>query len=244
MGEKYYFIYSSQQNHELCYAVSDFPDRDFVFGGTIVSNGDVGYQGRSDADRLNMTGTTHGSIIEIGGQWYVFYHRLTHKSDYSRQACAERITLLPDGSIPQVPITSCGLNGAPLRGKGIYPAPVACIITNGHMPHGSNKIFTEHFPHVTHEGEAHLIAEISGGTCIGFRYFELDGDCVLTLTTRGAAGRYTVTDESGTVFGEAEIAASTDWQETAVQLTVTAGVHPLLLRWQGEETALLQIAFS
>ncbi|MCR4646108.1 MAG: family 43 glycosylhydrolase [Oscillospiraceae bacterium] len=243
VGGKYYFVYSSQKNHELCYAVSDKPDRDFVFGGTIVSNGDVGYQGRDDADRLNMTGTTHGSIIEIGGQWYVFYHRLTHKSDYSRQACAERIEIRPDGSIPQVPITSCGLNGGALHGIGSYPAPIACIITNGHMPHGSNKIFTEHFPHVTHEGKAHLIAEISNGTRIGFRYFDMAADCTLTLTTRGAAGRYTVSDESGTVFGTAEIPASDNWQDTAVTLAVTAGIHPLLLTWQGGETALLQIAF-
>lgn len=30
VGKKYYFIYSSWQNHELCYATSDQPDRDFV----------------------------------------------------------------------------------------------------------------------------------------------------------------------------------------------------------------------
>ena len=110
VGEKYYFVFSSQKNHELCYAVSDFPDRDFVYGGTIVSNGDVGINGITDEKRLNMTGTTHGSIIEINGEWYVFYHRLTHKSDYSRQACAEKITIEQDGSINQVEITSCGLN--------------------------------------------------------------------------------------------------------------------------------------
>ncbi|MGN0675278.1 MAG: family 43 glycosylhydrolase, partial [Oscillospiraceae bacterium] len=114
VGDKYYFIYSSQKNHELCYAVSDHPDRDFKFGGTIVSNGDVGYNGRADSDRLNMTGTTHGSIENINGEWYVFYHRLTHKSDYSRQACAEKIKIEEDGSIKQVPITSCGLNGGAL----------------------------------------------------------------------------------------------------------------------------------
>ncbi|MFQ9094777.1 MAG: hypothetical protein ACLR5S_11160, partial [Ruminococcus sp.] len=157
-GEKYYFIYSSWQNHELCYATSDYPDRDFVFGGTIVSNGDVGYQGRAEKDRLNMTGTTHGSIENINGQWYVFYHRLTHKSDYSRQACAEPITILPDGSIPQVEITSCGLNGKPLEGKGTYPAVIACNITNGHMPHGSNKIYTDSFPNVTNCGRIALWA--------------------------------------------------------------------------------------
>ena len=176
VGEKYYFVYSSQKNHELCYAVSDAPDGGFTFGGTIVSNGDVGYHGRADADRLNMTGTTHGSIIEIAGQWYVFYHRLTHKSDYSRQACAERIEIAPDGSIPQVCITSCGLNGGPLPAVGMYPAPTACCITDGHMPHGSNKIYGEVFPHVTHEGTDHLIAEITSGTRIGWRWFAFEGD--------------------------------------------------------------------
>lgn len=44
VGDKYYFVYSSWQNHELCYAVSDYPDHGFTFGGTIVSNGDVGYK--------------------------------------------------------------------------------------------------------------------------------------------------------------------------------------------------------
>lgn len=87
----YYFIYSSQKNHELCYAVSKEPDRNFEYGGTIVSTGDVGFDGRKEKDRLNVTGTTHGSIEFINGRWYVFYHRLTHASDYSRQACAEPI---------------------------------------------------------------------------------------------------------------------------------------------------------
>ena len=188
VGDKYYFIYSSQKNHELCYAVSDYPDRDFVFGGTIVSNGDVGVNGVSDDTRMNMTGTTHGSIIEINGQWYVFYHRLTHKSDYSRQACAEPICISPDGSIKQVEISSCGLNGSPLRAEGRYPATIACHITNGHMPHGSNKIFTESFPNVNHRTisiEAptgvgsksidhyteRFISEVADGTLIRFRYF-------------------------------------------------------------------------
>lgn len=116
--DTYYFIYSSQKNHELCYATSKYPDRDFTYGGTIVSNGDVGYNGRKEKDRLNATGTAHGSIENINGQWYVFYHRLTHGSDYSRQACAEPIQIEPDGSIHQVEISSCGLNGEPLKAEG------------------------------------------------------------------------------------------------------------------------------
>ena len=172
VGRKYYFIYSSWQNHELCYATSDQPDRDFVFGGTIISNGDIGYRGRDTQHKLNMTGTTHGSIIEINGQWYVFYHRLTHKSDYSRQACAEKIRILEDGSIPQAEMTSCGLNDGPLSAEGTYPAVIACDLTNGHMPHGSNSVFQISFPNVTHKGQERFIAEIEDNTLIGYKYFE------------------------------------------------------------------------
>ena len=172
VGKKYYFIYSSWQNHELCYATSDQPDRDFVFGGTIISNGDIGYRGRDTQHKLNMTGTTHGSIIEINGQWYVFYHRLTHKSDYSRQACAEKIRILEDGSIPQAEMTSCGLNDGPLSAEGTYPAVIACDLTNGHMPHGSNSVFQISFPNVTHKGQERFIAEIEDHTLSGYKYFE------------------------------------------------------------------------
>lgn len=172
VGKKYYFIYSSWQNHELCYAVSDQPDRGFVFGGTIISNGDIGYRGRDTQHKLNMTGTTHGSIIEINGQWYVFYHRLTHKSDYSRQACAEKIHILEDGSIPQVEMTSCGLYDGPLSAEGTYPAVIACNLTNGHMPHGSNSVFQISFPNVTHKGQERFIAEIEDHTLIGYKYFD------------------------------------------------------------------------
>ena len=182
--EKYYFVYSSWLNHELCYATSDYPDKDFTFGGTIVSNGDVGFKGRRANERLNMTGTTHGSIIEIKGQWYVFYHRLTHKSDYSRQSCAEKITILPDGSIPQVQITSCGLNDGPLAAEGRYPAVIACNITNGKMPYGSNSIYREAFPNVNHLKEERFIAEIENGTLIGYKYFDFREPVSLRITVR------------------------------------------------------------
>ena len=197
VGAKYYFIYSSWQNHELCYAVSDFPDRGFRFGGTIVSNGDVGawriagageaagsVVRRGERECLNMTGTTHGSILQINGQWYVFYHRLTHKSDYSRQACAERIDIAEDGTIRQVEVTSCGLNGGPLAGEGCYPAVICCNLTNGRMPHGCNCIYKEEFPNVTNCGDERFIAEIEDGTLIGYKYWEFEKGTGLAVTAR------------------------------------------------------------
>ena len=171
-NNKYYFIYSSWLNHELCYATSDYPDRDFVFGGTVVSNGDVGYKGRTNDDKLNMTGTTHGSIEKIGDDYYVFFHRLTHKSDYSRQSCAEKVIIKEDGSIDQVEITSCGLNGGPLEGVGTYPAIICCNLTNGFVPHGSNTVYAAEFPNITNKGDERFIAEIDEGTLIGYKYFD------------------------------------------------------------------------
>lgn len=180
----YYFIYSSWQNHELCYATSRFPDRDFVFGGTVVSNGDVGYKGRLQANKMNMTGTTHGSILNIKDDYYIFFHRLTHKSDYSRQACAEKIIIKEDGSIDQVEITSAGLNGGPLEGIGEYPAVICCNLTNGMMPHGSNTVYKAPFPNVTNKDGELFIGEIDEGTLIGYKYFDLKSVSEVGITAR------------------------------------------------------------
>lgn len=43
-----YFIYSSLNSHELCYATSDNPTEGFEFGGVLVSNGDIGLPGITD----------------------------------------------------------------------------------------------------------------------------------------------------------------------------------------------------
>lgn len=247
VGDTYYFIYSSWKNHELCYATSKYPDRDFSFGGTIVSNGDIGLNGRSEADRLNMTGTTHGSIEHINGQWYVFYHRLTHKSDYSRQACAEPIEILKDGSIQQVEMTSCGLNGKPLRAEGSYPAVIACNITNGKMPHGSNKIFTDSFPNVTHQGDERFIAEITSGTMIGYKYFSFEGEIMLSLTVRGSGKGvfYISFDMHSEKIAEISISPAGNWTKFSCTLPVSAGKYPLFLEYKGiGEIEIKELSFS
>ena len=247
---KYYFVYSSQKNHELCYAVSDYPDRDFEFRGTIVSNGDVGINGITDENRMNMTGTTHGSIIEINGQWYVFYHRLTHKSDYSRQACAERITIAPDGTIKQVEMTSCGLNGGALIGRGAYPAIIASSITNGNMPHGSNKIFEDSFPNVTHRntesGAERFIGEIGDGTLIAYKYFSFSGLSRITLTVKGGAGSFAVsTSLNGEPVCTIEVPACDEWTGLRAQVSTKDGIYPVYLRYTGSGQAeLKEIAFD
>ena len=48
----------------------------------------------------------------------------------SRQACAERIEILADGSIPQVEMTSLGFEDS-LSPYKITPADAACVLKGG-----------------------------------------------------------------------------------------------------------------
>ena len=84
IGRKYYYVYSSELSHELCYAVSDRSDGGFCYGGPLVSIGDLGYKGNTDV--TNYTGNTHGGMAEINGQWYIFYHRQTNKQNVPGRA--------------------------------------------------------------------------------------------------------------------------------------------------------------
>lgn len=183
---KYYFIYSSENSNELCYATSDFPDKDFVYGGTIISNGDVGYEGRKDEDRLNMTANDHGSIECVNGEWYVFHHRQTNRSTFSRQACAEKVVIKEDGSIAQVECTSEGSNRGHLQTVGEYPAAVCCNLTNGHMPHCTNTMIEDDIPYITQKEDEVYIANIKEGTWFAYKYFDFHGETSLGFVTRGS----------------------------------------------------------
>ncbi len=57
---KYYFSYSTGNTHQLCYAIGDNPYGPFTYGGVILTPV-VGW-------------TTHHSIVEFEGKWYLFHH--------------------------------------------------------------------------------------------------------------------------------------------------------------------------
>ena len=232
IGDTYYFIYSSQFQHELCYATSKYPDRDFTYGGTIISNGDIRMDGRKPKDRLAITGNNHGSLVQLNNDWYIFYHRHTHKTTYSRQGCAEKILIDPDGRISQVPMTSCGLNGGPLVADGVYPAVICCNLTNGKMPHQGTEPITKPLPHITNRGEERFISEIENGTWIGYKYFEFDGLHVITVKHRGdVEGVIKIyTDEKS--IGEIAIEPSIVWHKSSSMIEET-GTHALYLVFMG-----------
>lgn len=57
---KYYFSYSTGDTHMLCYAIGDNPYGPFTYQGVILTPV-VGW-------------TTHHSIVEFKGKWYLFHH--------------------------------------------------------------------------------------------------------------------------------------------------------------------------
>lgn len=237
-GDSYYFIYSSEKSHELCYAVGPDPMGPFSYGGTLVSNGDIGINGRIKP--VMQFGNTHGSVIRIGDAYYVFYHRQTHGREFSRQACAERIEMAPDGSFVQAEITSCGLNGTGLIASGSYPAAIACHIADRTMPETINyhNGSMDGMVHVTERQNTVFIEGIKNRTKIGFKYFRfLDAD-LLAVELRGSFfGTLTVSfDETGSDrIGECELQVDNgEWEMDLIPITVRPGQHPLYLYFRGQ----------
>lgn len=244
VGDTYYFVYSSIVMHELCYATSKHPTSGFTYGGVIVSNCDLHIDTYKPAELPMVYGANnHGSIVEIKNDWYIFYHRHTNGTWYSRQACAEKIEILSDGTIPQVEITSCGLNGGPLLGKGEYPAYIACHLFTDTQ---SVYIADDRFPKIVQEGrdgdeEPGYIANMKNSATAGFKYFECKGVKEIRIKTRGyAAGVFEVrTSWDGDVLAELKIEYSNVWEEYAAPVQIPDGVQSIYLTYRGDGVASL-----
>jgi hypothetical protein len=249
---KYYLVYSSINSHELCYAVSDRPDEGYVFGGTIVSIADVYLDGRNEADALNYMGNTHGGMVEVNGQWYIFYHRQTNLHQYSRQACAEKIYFQPDGSIKQVEVTSCGLNPTPLEDKGTYPARIACNLM---PPHPEKCVFyafhskmqAGNHPYFTQDtadddfSDHQYIAKFGVGAIAGFKYFDFKDCTQITVRVHSSTSgkiivgnKFSDTKTIENPWATIEIHSSETWVEFSAPLAIETGIHPLYFTFTGE----------
>lgn len=249
-GDLYYFIYSSCVYHELCYATSPSPAEPFKFGGVVVSNNDMHIDTYKPADKpMFYGGNNHGSIVEINGEWYIFYHRHTNGTNFSRQGCIEKIHFAADGSIPQVEMTSCGGNGAPLRGAGRYSAHIACNLfcsTEALYTDGTGAWMGPEFPKITQddpdgaECPAH-IANMKDGATAGFKYFDCHGVNGITLETRGYAhGVFEIkTAWDGVVLASAPVFSANVWTPTTAALALPDGVHALYFTYRGTGSASL-----
>lgn len=242
-GDLYYLIYSSVVCYELCYATSKDPMKGFEFGGVIVSNNDINIDTYKPARKPMFYGANnHGSIVEAGDNWYIFYHRHTNGTNFSRQGCMEKITFLEDGSIPQVEMTSCcGLD--PLPGKGEYPAYLACNLfakDEEAYTDGSSGWMDCRFPKITQDGkdgdeEVGFIANFREGTTAGFKYFDCKGIEKVSVRTRGyAGGMFEVkTAWDGEVLGSIPVYSANVWTRFTAEICIPDGVQALYFTYKG-----------
>ncbi len=239
----FYFVYSSEVMHELCYATSTSPEGPFTYGGVIVSNCDLGIDSYKPADKYTCYGANnHGSIVEINGDWYIFYHRHTNNTWYSRQGCAEKIEFAEDGSIKQVEITSCGLNGGPLRDTCEYPSYIACNIFSEKDDPKIPYVGQHKAARVIQDGrdgdhEVAYITAISDGATIGYKYFDLKKAKGLILHVRGYGdGTFEVrTSIDGPVLAKIPVRFMTVWEKYEASFTseITDSKVSLYLTYRG-----------
>ena len=248
-GDTYYFIYSSVVFHELCYATSKDPTKGFVFGGVIVSNNDLHIDTYKPAEKpMYYGGNNHGSIVEINGEWYIFYHRHTNGTNFSRQGCIERIRFREDGSIAQAEMTSCGANGGPLAGRGEYPAHIACNLfckdENKYVAEGA--YMDNRYPKITQDGrdgdeEPGYVANMMDSATAGFKYFDCKGVRRVKIRVRGyCKGEFEVkTAWDGKALGRIPVEYTNIWTEYAGDISVPDGIQALYFTYKGQGNASL-----
>ncbi|MBQ8623062.1 MAG: family 43 glycosylhydrolase [Oscillospiraceae bacterium] len=181
VGNKYVFIYSRNGLHEeptgknysqLAYGYSDSPEGPWKWGGIIVDaagevipNGDGGYY------RTFNGGNTHGSICEINGQWYVFYHRNLHT--YARQSMVEPIEIewdekpVSEGGKVKISTAEVTSNGFYINGLNPYvkhSAGNVCYLTGG----------SSIVPAYTEDTTTLPITDLRRDSIAGFKYFNFD----------------------------------------------------------------------
>ena len=244
-GDTYYFVYSSVAGNELCYATSKNPLKDFVYGGVIVSNIDLNIDTYKPAGKpMNFWNNNHGSIIEIKGKWYVFYHRHTNGKPFSRQACIEPIKIEEDGTIPQVEVTSCGSNGKPLDGRGEYPAYIACnLFCADNKEMSVNELWAQRdilLPFIMQDGkdgdeENGFVTNINDNYGIGFKYFDCKGIKRIKVKTRGYCRGvlHVKTKWDGETLADINISSANIWKEFSSDINLPDGIHAFYFIYKG-----------
>ena len=245
----YYFIYSSVQYHELCYATSAEPTKGFVYRGVMVSGGDLHIDTYKPAEKCAYyTANNHGSMVQIGADWFIFYHRHTNGTNFSRQGCFEKLSFAEDGSVIQAEMTSC-CSLSPLRGEGEYPTYIACnLFTAEDMTYVPwSGWMDDRFPKITQLGgdgdeNPGYIANMRDTATAGFKYFDCRGVKRISVRTKGyATGRLEIrTAWDGDAVGAAPIRYANVWRDTVAEVVISDGVHALYFTFNG--TGYLQFA--
>ena len=224
--DKYVFIYSRftnegefglpTTNYTLAYCYSNNPLGPWTYGGTIIDG--RGRERLSDGTVVATacpSGNTHGSICEINGEWWVFYHRQAGTSEYSRQAMVAPINVeVQEGKDGYVRISEAEFTSEGFCTEGLdpykkYPAGIACYYTGP-------KQAVQVYPNVTYYGSHTNINRIkydgkkspydesinkcemvnnTSGSVVGYKYFNFQKtfgkdnlQLLLDITKEGVGG--------------------------------------------------------
>lgn len=246
----YYLIYSSVVLHELCWAVSDAPDGPFAFGGVLVSNADL-HPGESLRQARNAWGNNHGSVVKVGEQFYVFYHRHTNHGHFARQGMAERLEMDEAGCFAQAHMTSAGLAEA-LPARGSIPAGCAChLYGRWGQTIAFARAMRRRVPWITQDGPdfdpARLgeqppvvpphqyITNARHGFVALYRPLVLPGPTKVAVVVRGKAwGRLELrAGEDGPMVGCVKLAPSRTWKPFSTVIEDAKSMHELCLHFVG-----------
>ncbi len=183
VGNKYVFIYSrnglqeeptGKNYSQLAYGYSDSPEGPWKWGGIIVdAMGEIIPNENGGYDRTFAGGNTHGSICEINGQWYVFYHRNLHT--YARQAMVEPITVewdeesVADGGEVRISMAEVTSNGFFIEGLNPYAKHSAGIVS--YLTGGASIT-----PAYSEDTTTLPVVNIRNGVIAGIKYFNFDLD--------------------------------------------------------------------
>lgn len=245
IGDLYYLVFPTQDMTGLNYATSRYPDRDFVLRDPIHSTSDIGIGNSSLRNPAYPLGNNHGGLVCIRDQWYIFDHRTTNKTMFSRQGVAEPVTIARDGSISRVESTSCGLNGGPLRGEGTYPAYIACNLLRGSLLSGG--------PYITQDkpdgdtSARQYVAGVRKGSRVGYKYFDFQGsEGTFTVQYRcsGKGKLEIMQSDGGPVVGSVAVSKTQQWCDGNCEIHVIPGKSALYFKYAGSGTLeLMQFSF-
>lgn len=241
-GEWYYFIYSSIHMHELCYGMAKTPYGPFEYKGVLVSNGNLGYKGNEIPN--NYYANNHGSIAKLNDRYYIFGHRHTMGTQFSRQGTADVLTMSEQGTFLQAELTSCGLNNGPLPAEGRYQAQIACHLTGpvlskvggvpDSVPGQPSAVIPDDMPYITVEknhpelekGMLSYIFNLQKNAAAGVKYLEFSGEeDIARLKLRGKGTLVMKTDGTGGEILASITCNSTNWKICTEKCKKTSGIH-------------------
>ena len=225
IGDIYYYIFcdiSTGKANNLAYAISKDPLGPFTYQGVIINNYDTDPQSWNN----------HGSIVEIMGKWYIFYHRSSNNSVYSRRACAEPIYFDEYGKILPVEMTSQGFSCSPSAFSRMSTAR-ACLLFGGN--------------YITQvEPNAHAIVNNKNGSYAGFKYLDFGSeysDNAISFTARiyprtDGAIEIILDSIENQVIGIAKFKKQdkVSWIDISTSVERVKGKHAVFLKFVGNES--------